>query len=277
MSIPENIQYIIKTTPRIDEKKLRSLITKYRKNKDLKLKEQIVNSYLWLVLKIAQKFYNKYLGIIDLFDLFEEGMAGLVKAVDSYKPLKNCSFYLYAEKLIKQFIMQYIKEKPISIINIPKRVFLKVKKFKDVWNKFVEETGVQPSFNDISKRMGITYQQAQQIYQYVKMLETYESLSNPIGEDITIEDSLEDKDYSLEDVLSIISTKEVLEETLKKVLTSKEFTIIKQRYLKSNKTGTAKKTSYRALARILHTSHEYVRKAEKRILKKLLDYIKEKF
>ncbi len=275
MSIPENIRYIIQSTPRIDEKTLRSLIKNYRKNKDSKLKEQIINSYLWLVLKVAQKYYKKYSELVDLFDLFEEGMTGLVKSIDSYEPIKGSLFNLYAGKLIERSIKKYLNEKPLSMIHMSKGVLSKIWKFKKVWDELVEETGKQPSLSDISERMGVSHKEIQRLYQYMKMSDMYESFSNPIAQDITVEDSLEDIGPSLEDILSLISDKEILEDTLKKVLNKKEFMIIKQRYLKTDKSG--KQMSYRALAKMLHLSHEYVRKAEKRILKKLLDYIKDKF
>lgn len=275
MNIPENIRYIMQSTPKIDEKTTRSLIKDYKKNKDSKLKEQIINSYLWLVLKVAQKYHKKYFELVDLFDLFEEGITGLVKSIDSYRPVRNSLFYLYAEKLISRAIEKYISEKPLSMIHVSKNVLYKIRKFKKIWEDLVEKTGQQPSLSDIGKKMGISSLEAKQLYQYMRMLDTYESLSNPIAEDITVEDSLEDVGSSLEDVLSLISEKEVLEDTLKKVLNEKELFIIKQRYLNTNRSG--KHISYRSLAKMLRTSHEYVRKAEKRILKKLLDYIKDKF
>ncbi len=81
----------------IDEKSARSLLRIYRSKKEAKFKEQIVNAYLNLVISIARSFHSKYNDPnIELEDLIEEGIIGLLKAIDKYKFSKNTSFRIYA-------------------------------------------------------------------------------------------------------------------------------------------------------------------------------------
>lgn len=276
MEIPEYIQNIIYTTPPINEKKLRTLLNLYRKKRDSKIKEQIINSYLKVVVRIAKKFYKRY-PELEISDLIEEGIIGLLKAINRYNPTYKSSFLNYAKYWIKQSIQLYINERPFTAVQLPRSSLQHFKKWIEVWQKIFKQTGEQPSLSEMAKRLKISYYKAKQIYERLKLLSTTQSLATPVGEDITIEDRIEDKSESLEDILALISARETLEEVFKKVLTDKEVTIIKQRYQQWGKGRFKKRLSYRTIAKMLHLSHEYVRRKEKEILKKLAEYVKNKF
>lgn len=277
VEVPEFVQEIIKSAETLSEKKLRSLLKLYRKNRDTKIKEQIVNAYLWLVVKIARKFYKKYINTnLEFQDIIEEGIIGLLKAINRYKPKGGSLFRLYAEYWIKQSLQLYLKEKPFTIAQLPRSRLTDIKKWYQVWNKIVQETGKIPTLKAMSKELKMSYRKVRELYHQLSMLETTESLTTPVGEDATIEDFIEDKSASPEEVLSSLSVKEVLEDILSKILTRKEIVVIKHRYRQYSKNKTGEKMSYRKIARILHISPEYVRKIEQRALQKLALYVKDK-
>lgn len=276
MEIPEVIQQIVKSTKPLDEKKLRSLLKLYRKTRDVKIKEQIVNANLWLVLKIAKRFYKKYADTsLEFQDLIEEGIIGLLKAVNRYNPKGGSLFRLYAEYWIRQSLQLYLKEKPFTIAQLPRSTLANIKRWYEVWNEIIQRTGKTPSLKTMAKKLKLSYNKARDLYHQLSVLEKAESLATPIGEDSTIEDFIEDKSASPEEIQALFSLKEILEETLRKILTKKEIVVIKHRYSQYGKNG--KKMSYRKIARILHISPEYVRKIEQRALRKLALYAKEKF
>lgn len=276
MEVPEAIQQIIKSTKPLDEKKIRSLLKLYRKNRDVKIKEQIINANLWLVLKIAKEFFKKYGDTnLEFQDLIEEGIIGLLKAINRYRPRGGSLFKLYAEYWIKQSLQLYLKEKPFTVAQLPRSMLTNIKKLYEVYNKILQRTGKIPSLKTIAKELKLSYNKTRQLYHQLNMLERAESLATPVGEDSTIEDFIEDKSPSPEEILSLFSLKETLENTLRKILTKKEIVVIKHRYSQYGKSGN--KMSYRKIARILHISPEYVRKIEQRALKKLALYAKDKF
>lgn len=276
MEVPEAIQQIIKSTKPLDEKKIRSLLKLYRKNRDVKIKEQIINANLWLVLKIAKEFFKKYGDTnLEFQDLIEEGIIGLLKAINRYRPRGGSLFKLYAEYWIKQSLQLYLKEKPFTVAQLPRSMLTNIKKLYEAYNKILQRTGKIPSLKTIAKELKLSYNKTRQLYHQLNMLERAESLATPVGEDSTIEDFIEDKSPSPEEILSLFSLKETLENTLRRILTKKEIVVIKHRYSQYGKSGN--KMSYRKIARILHISPEYVRKIEQRALKKLALYAKDKF
>ena len=276
MKIPEHIQHIIDTTPRLKKEDLNQLLRQYKLTKDQKIKEKIVNSYLWLVVKIAKKFYRKYKDTnLEFSDLVEEGIIGLLKAINRHKVSSTSSFRIYAEYWIKQSIQTFLKEeKPFAIAELPTSLVKMFKKWFKAYNKILKKSGKIPTLNELAKTLKISYNKAKKLARQLNMLTAAESLATPIGEDDTIEDFIEDKSLSPEEILSIISVHETLDEVLNKLFTKKEIFIIKQRFLqqKNNKKGL----SYRRIAKILHISPEYVRQMEKQILNKLAAYVKYK-
>ncbi|MCX7716400.1 MAG: sigma-70 family RNA polymerase sigma factor [Endomicrobia bacterium] len=278
MNIPENIQAILQTTKPISETELRRLLKAYRLKRILKLKEQIIKTHLWLVVKIAQKFYKKYSDSnLDAADLIEEGIIGLLKAINRYKPEMNSSFRLYAEYWIKQSIQLYLNEKPFIVAQLPSYVLVNIKKWFEAWNQFIKTTGRKPTLKEMSQKLKVSYYKIKKMFHQLNMLSTVKSLNTPVGEESTIEDFIKDDSMSPEEILSLISTKETLEEVFNKVLTKKERTIIKQRYQQWGRGIFKKRLSYRKIAKMLHVSPEHVRQVEKRVLKKLAKYLKEKF
>ncbi len=82
------------------------------KKKEEKIKEKIrvirdklILSCTFIVVKIAKKYRNRYLS---LFDLIEEGNFALIKAIDSFDETRNVKFSTYVSVLIKNKILTAI-------------------------------------------------------------------------------------------------------------------------------------------------------------------------
>ncbi|HRU52314.1 MAG TPA: sigma-70 family RNA polymerase sigma factor [Planctomycetota bacterium] len=80
-----------------------------------KAKDELINSNLRLVVKMATKYVQCGMS---LSDLIAEGNLGLIEAVDRFKISKKCRFSTYATIWIKHAICQAITEK-MAIIRIP--------------------------------------------------------------------------------------------------------------------------------------------------------------
>ena len=106
--------------PYLSKKEEIELIKKIKENGDEKAKTKLINSNLKSVIKIAKKYY---FGILDLWDLIQEGNIGLIKAIDKFDPKKRKKFSFYAQYWIKaeiirtQYKQNLIIELPINIIN----------------------------------------------------------------------------------------------------------------------------------------------------------------
>ncbi|MCX7957004.1 MAG: sigma-70 family RNA polymerase sigma factor [Endomicrobia bacterium] len=273
MEIPENIQYILNIYKPIDEKTLRNLLLKYRKTKDEKIKSLIINSNMHLVVNIAKKIYNKTKKIgVDSSDIIEEGMIGLLKAINRYRPQKGNIFSTYATYWIKESIYAYMKEKPFTAVQLPLSTQNMIKKWTKEWLNTYKKYGRYPTINEIVKKLRISPYKAKKILHIFNISTPMDLISNPIEDDITVEDTLSDKSLTPEELIFKMSNYESVREVFTKFLTRKEYTVVKLRYQIFLKSG--KKMSYRKISKILHISPEYVRKLEKNALEKLRKLIK---
>lgn len=275
MEIPESVQHILDTYKPLSEKELRVLIKKYRKTRDEKIKSFIVNSFMWLVVKTAKKIYRKYINSnLDFGDLIEEGTIGLLKAINRYQPSKDHQFSVYASYWIRQSIQLYLKEKPFAPIQLPVSTLRIIKKWMQEWQDVYKKYGRSPTIREISKRLKISSSKVKKILHSLEVFSTVNSLDDFINEDIPMEELVADKSLTPENLLVKVSNYETLKEAFEKVLTKKEYAVIKLRY--QNFSKNKKKMSYRKIARILHISPEYVRKIEKRVLEKLKKFLSTK-
>lgn len=70
----------------------------------------IVEKYKPYVLTILKEFLKKYNIVgVDVADLYQEGLIGLVSAIKTYKEEKNITFYTYATACIKSSIVSAMR------------------------------------------------------------------------------------------------------------------------------------------------------------------------
>ncbi len=62
--------------------------------------DQLVTTHVWLVRAIAKKVLEKLPGHVELNDLIEDGVFGLIAAAQRYDPARGVSFPLYAKHRI---------------------------------------------------------------------------------------------------------------------------------------------------------------------------------
>ena len=68
---------------------------------------QLINDHKNLVKKISWHLHGRVNSIIDIEDIIQIGMLGLISAAQNYVPQKNASFVSYASIRIKGEILDY--------------------------------------------------------------------------------------------------------------------------------------------------------------------------
>ena len=69
--------------------------------------EDLIQNHFQLVKKIAWHLHGRVQSIIDIEDLIQIGMVGLISAAQNYAPVKDASFSSYASLRIRGEILDY--------------------------------------------------------------------------------------------------------------------------------------------------------------------------
>lgn len=117
---------------------------------NLDAKERLINGNLKLVLSILRSF-NK--GNVNLDDLFQVGVIGLIKAIDNFDLSYGLKLSTYAVPLIIGEIKRYIRDNTaVRVSRSTKDLAYQIIKFKE---KYISDYGVEPPASVISKELGI--------------------------------------------------------------------------------------------------------------------------
>ena len=71
---------------------------------------QLISEHTNLVRKISWHLHGRVNSIIDIEDIVQIGMLGLISAAHNYTPKKNASFASYASIRVKGEILDYLRE-----------------------------------------------------------------------------------------------------------------------------------------------------------------------
>lgn len=162
-----------------------------------------------LVLKYAgiyDKIYNHNLNIADLE---QEGMLGILKAVENFDFSHETQFSTYAVYWIKQSILRAISDKGFTI-HIPVHIFEDIIRLMKLDNKFsTQEEKFSARVKLIAEEMGISIDKASELFFLRDNYLNISSLDVPIGEE---------NDSELKDFIENVSTPSPLEMLEEKIL-----------------------------------------------------------
>ena len=105
-----------------------------------------------LVISIAKSYCNRG---VDFDDLFQEGILGLIKAIERFEIDKGYSFSTYATFWIKQTILSTIIENKYIIKTTPTLYYLKIK-MNWVINKYIMLYNRKPSLEELSQELNVS-------------------------------------------------------------------------------------------------------------------------
>ena len=126
-------------------------LAKKIKGGDTNARNEMIQSYLRLVVSIARDYVN--LGL-PLADLISEGTIGLTKAVERFDPAKGAKVSTYAALWIKQSITAALSNQ-VKTIRLPIHLVQKVSKVRRLTLELANDLGREPADDELAEELGL--------------------------------------------------------------------------------------------------------------------------
>ena len=135
----------------------------YIKTKDVKVREELIIKYLYLVKFVAGRLYTNYGNNVEYDDLVSYGVFGLIDAIEKYDAGRGVKFDTYAQLRIKGAIIDYLRE----IDWLPRSVRQKAKELEKAYFELENELGRPANDDEVAARLNVSVEDFQKKIQHV--------------------------------------------------------------------------------------------------------------
>jgi RNA polymerase sigma-B factor len=156
-----------------------SLFRRYRRTRDPRQREQLIERFLPLARTVAQRFSGR---ADDFDDLLQVASLGLIKAVDRFDPEQGSAFSTFAVPTVAGEIKRYLRDRTWAVR--PPRDLLEVAlRVKAADDHLTEANRRRPTVAEIAAHLGDVDEEGVLEARYAHLAQRATSLEVPVGHD----------------------------------------------------------------------------------------------
>lgn len=168
-------------------------------------REEIVHKYLHLVKYVAGRISVNLPPNVELNDLINDGILGLIDAIEKYDDARGVKFETYAITRINGAILDALR----SLDWVPRAVRQRARELERAYQELEAEFGRVPTEDELAEKLGVSRKELDNMMQRVRgtaVLSLEEFLPNEKGYEIPLVDTLKDSEG---DVTTAVEQREI--------------------------------------------------------------------